>query len=75
MLKKITIVSLMVFGTIFCNAEETKNLIVNPDFAQGFKGWYVPYAKTSSSYTLKKNDDKNILIIKGDSKLGKKIIM
>jgi Carbohydrate binding domain len=72
MLKKTALVLLMAFGTIFCNAEETKNLIVNPDFAQGLKGWYVPFAKTSSSYTLKKDDDKNILITKGDSKLGKK---
>jgi len=72
MFKKITLVLLMAVSTIFCTAEEAKNLIANADFAQEFKGWYVSKAKTSTSYTLKKLDDKNILVAKGDSKLGEK---
>jgi len=65
MLKKITLVLLMVVGTTFCNAEETKNLIPNPNFANNFKGWFLTHKK---AFSVKEN----ILSIRGLPEIGKK---
>jgi hypothetical protein len=65
MLKKISLVLLMVAAGIICNAEEAKNLIPNPNFADNFKGWYLTHTKV---FSVKKN----ILSITGLPEAGKK---
>lgn len=65
MLKKITLILLMVASGIICNGEEAKNLISNSNFADNFKGWYVTNKK---AFSVKDN----ILSIKGLPELGEK---
>ena len=65
MFKKITLVLLMTACGIICKAEEAKNLIPNPNFANNFKGWFVTQKK---AFSVKDN----ILSIKGLPELGEK---
>lgn len=65
MLKKITLVLLMVAGGIFCQAEEAKNLIPNPNFADDFKSWGRTHKK---AFSVKDN----ILSVKGLPEIGEK---
>jgi len=65
MLKKITLVLLMVACGIICKAEEAKNLIQNPNFSKNFKGWFVTHKK---AFSVKDN----ILSIKGLPEIGEK---
>ena len=65
MLKKITLILLVVASGIICNAEEAENLIPNPNFADNSKGWYITHKK---AFSVKEN----ILSIKGLPEIGKK---
>ena len=65
MLKKITLILLLAASGIICGAEEAKNLIPNPDFADNFKGWYLTQKK---AFSVKDG----VLSIKGLPELGEK---
>lgn len=65
MLKKIILILLMVATGIICNAEEAKNLLLNPNFADNFKGWFLTHKQAFSV-------NGNVLSIKGLPELGEK---